>query len=106
MKRGHLATRNQQQMIKERLQLAHLIVLRVCVVVGDGDKVQTARSRCLHCEKEGAWHLTAALALAAAITVGSVHMEIAAIPACANGERLRCEARFFCARVEADFRSV
>ena len=106
MKGGHLAAWNQQQMIEERLQLAHLIILRVCVVVGDGDEVQTARSRCLHGEKEGAWHLTAALALAAAITVASVHMEIAPIPTCANGERLRGEARIFCARVEAYLRPV
>ena len=103
MKRGHLASRNQQQVIKKWLQLAQLIILRLGVVVGDGDEIQTTRSRCLHREKEGARHPAAALALAVAIAMCSMHVQVATIPARANREWLRGEARIFRACVKAYF---
>ncbi len=80
MKGSHLASRNQQQVIEERLQLAQVVVLRVGIVVGNRNEIQAARRRCLHRQKQGTRHLAAALALAAAVAMRGVHMQIAAIP--------------------------
>ena len=106
MKGSHLAARNQQQMIEEGLQLAQLFILRVRVVVGDGDEIQTARCRCLYCQKEGTRHIATALAPAASVAMRGVHMEIAAIPARSRGEGLGGESRIFCSRVKAYIRLV
>ena len=58
----------------------------------------------LHGQKEGTRHLATALALAAAVAVRGVHMEIAAIPTRPRGQGLRGESRIFCARVEVYLR--
>ena len=90
---GHLAPGDQQHAVEVRLQLAHRIVLRSGVVVGDGDEVQPARGRRLHGEKERARNHVPALARATAIAVRGMHVQIAAIPACAFFQGMCGEAR-------------
>ena len=52
-----------------------------CIVVADGNEVQTASGCSLHGEEEGARDRLSGLARAASIAVRSMHVQIAAIPA-------------------------
>ncbi len=103
MKSGHLAPRYQQQVIEERLQLAQVIIMRVGIVVSNRNEIQAARRRCLHRQKQRTRHLAAALALAAAVAMRRVHMQITAIPPRSRGQGLGGESRVFGPGVKAYF---
>lgn len=40
----HFATRDEQEPVEIRLQFSHLVVVRIGIVIGDGDEVQPACS--------------------------------------------------------------
>src|ERR1039457_6311854 len=106
VERRHLASWNQQDTIEVGLQLAHRIILRIGVVVGDGDEVQPARRCRLGGQKDRTRHHSATLTGAVAITVAGVHMQIATIPASASHQRTVRKAHVLVARVEADLGPV
>src|SRR5262245_43090792 len=54
---GDLASRDQQQTVEVGLHLAHRVEVRGRVVIGDGDKIQTASRRGLNCDKGWARNL-------------------------------------------------
>jgi hypothetical protein len=78
---------DQQELIEIRLQLTLGVVVRDGVVVGDGDEVQLLLHRVLDGDEDRAWDHLSGLAGAGAIAVRGVHVEVAAIPALAGGER-------------------
>jgi hypothetical protein len=79
-----LTAGHQQQMIEVGLQLAHVVILRDGVVIADRNEVEAARRGCFYRFVQRARSLLSRLAETRAVTVGVVHMQIAAIP-CGSG---------------------
>ena len=106
VERRHLAPGNQQDAIEVGLKLALRVVLRIGVVVGDGNEIQAARRRRLHAEKDRARNHLAALAGATAVAVRRMHVQVAAIPARPSRKRMGRKARILVSRIEADFGAI
>src|ERR1700728_880515 len=106
VKGGELAAWNEEQLVEVRLQLAFVVILRGCVVVGDGDEVETALGCILQSEKEWTWNGLAGLAGTATVAVCGVHVEVAAIPAGLCVERFRNEGRIVECGVEPHLSAI
>lgn len=81
-------------------------VLRIRIVIGDRDEIQTARSRRLHAEKDRARNHLATLAGATAIAVRRVHVQVTAIPTSLRHQRSHRKTGILVSCVEADFGAI
>ena len=93
LKGGDFAAGNQQQLVEVRLQLAHGVVLRGGVVIGDGDEVEAAARGGVDGEEDRAGNHLAGLAGALAVAVRGVHVQIAAKPGGSGAQRLAQDLR-------------
>src|SRR6266851_1191246 len=80
VERRHLSSGNHQQAVEVRLQLPHRIILRGRVVVRDRNEVQPLAHRRIDYHKDRPRHLRPSKALARAVAVRGVHMQIAPEP--------------------------
>src|ERR1700733_2199304 len=105
----NLASRQEQQLIEEGLQLAHRVEMRDSIVVADRNKVEASLGCGLHRFVEGTRNFLAQLTQARAVAVCVVHMQIPAIPCGAGTKRRLTEGgdsgRVGCA-CEEDFGGV
>src|SRR5208282_2742261 len=69
LKGRDFAAGNQEQLVEVRLQLAHRIVLRTGIVIGNGDEVESAAGGGIHGKKERAGNHFSGLSGALAVTV-------------------------------------
>src|SRR5208337_5654890 len=54
LKGGDFAAGDQEHLVEVRLQLAHRVILRAGIVVGNGDEVETAARGGIHSKEERA----------------------------------------------------
>ena len=87
----NFAAGDEEKLVEVGLQFAQSVVMRIGVVVGDGDEVEPARGCCFSSEEDGAGNFSAALAQATAVAVRGVHVQVAAIPGWAFAQRRVCE---------------
>src|SRR5271169_5564208 len=76
-----LAAGNEKHLVEVGLQLAHCIVLRGCVVVGDHDEIQSPTGCGIDGEEDRAGGHFPGLTLALSVAVRGMHVKVAAIPA-------------------------
>ena len=105
---GNLPPGQQENVVKVGLQFTFSVIVRLGVVVGDGDKVETARRRCFDGQKKWARNLLSHAALAGPIAVCRMHVQVAAIPG-GSGPQVQGEQWVLClvpgGAVEVDLRS-
>src|SRR5450631_2332061 len=87
LKRRNLAPRNQQYLVEVWFQLAHGIVLRGRIVVGDCDEVEPATGRSINRKENRTRNHLSRLAWALSVAMPGVHMEIAAEPRRSSAQR-------------------
>ena len=77
---SNLSPWQQKNVVKVGLQFTFGVVVRLGVVVGDGDKVEPARHRGFDGQKKWARNLLSHPALAGPIAMCSMHVQVTAIP--------------------------